>query len=57
MGIEKMLEQVPKGRLEVAQQHKERMLRYRNPVEFVNNMYGCHPNDGSGDYFQVIYKG
>ncbi|MFA5967347.1 MAG: hypothetical protein WC805_02440 [Patescibacteria group bacterium] len=24
---------------------RRRMLRWPNPVEVVNNMYGCHPGD------------
>ena len=39
------------------QQHKEevarfkkRMLEWSNPVEYVNNMYGCHPGDDDDDY-------
>ena len=34
---------------------KERMLKWANPVEFVNNMYGCHPDDKSNDYFKTIF--
>ena len=39
---------------------KSRMLEFSNPVEFVNNMYGCHPGDGGrdgedGGYFGAIY--
>lgn len=56
MAIEKMLENVPKEKLDKAQIFKIRLLLYRNPVEFVNNMYGCHPDDMRGTYFQVIYK-
>ena len=26
---------------------KKRMLAWDNPVEYVNNMYGCHPIDSS----------
>ena len=35
--------------------YKMRMLRWPNPVEYVNNMYGCHPDDGGSEYFEVIY--
>lgn len=56
MGIRKMLESIPRKNLEKAQEFKRRLLAHRNPVEFVNNMYGCHPNDAGGTYFQVIYK-
>ena len=41
-----------------------RMANYPNPVELVNNMYGCHPEDDSvsGDgghekYLVSIYRG
>lgn len=36
---------------------KRRMLRWENPVEYVNNMYGCHPDNNGDEYFQVIYGG
>ena len=29
---------------------KKRMLEWPNPVEYVNNMYGCHPDDDKNDY-------
>lgn len=36
---------------------KERMLKWNNPVEFVNNMYGCHPDtDDDREYFEFVYK-
>jgi len=36
-----------------------RMADYPNPVELVNNMYGCHPEDGGGrgEYLVNIYRG
>jgi hypothetical protein len=34
---------------------KKRMLQWPNPVEYVNNMYGCHPDDRDVDYFKVIF--
>lgn len=34
---------------------KKRMLEWDNPVEYVNNMYGCHPDDKGNEYFQTIY--
>ena len=36
---------------------KKRMLEWPNPVEYVNNMYGCHPDDDDNDneYFKVIF--
>jgi hypothetical protein len=33
---------------------KERMLKWNNPVEFVNNMYGCHPDDDK-EYFNFVF--
>jgi len=33
---------------------KERMLEWNNPVEFVNNMYGCHPDEDT-EYFDFVY--
>jgi hypothetical protein len=35
--------------------YKKRMLEWSNPVEYVNNMYGSHPDDGNNDYFKVIF--
>ncbi len=34
---------------------KRRMLLWPNPVEYVNNMYGCHPDDGDHDYFNEVF--
>jgi hypothetical protein len=34
---------------------KKRMLDWANPVEYVNNMYGCHPDDDDNEYFKVIF--
>jgi hypothetical protein len=38
-------------------QVKRRMLLWDNPVEFVNNMYSCHPGPGedSVDYFEEVF--
>lgn len=33
----------------------ERMALYGNPVELVNNMYGCHPDGNGGEYFATVY--
>jgi hypothetical protein len=35
---------------------KKRMLEWENPVEYVNNMYGCHPGEDGTDYFEKIYS-
>jgi len=34
---------------------KKRMLEWPNPVEYVNNMYGCHPDDEDNEYFKEIF--
>ncbi len=34
---------------------KKRMIEWPNPVEYVNNMYGCHPDDDDNEYFKVIF--
>jgi len=34
---------------------KRRMLEWPNPVEYVNNMYGCHPGDDNSDYFKTVF--
>ncbi len=35
---------------------KKRMLQWKNPVEYVNNMYGCHPGDENTEYFKSIFS-
>ncbi len=35
---------------------KRRMLEWPNPVEFVNNMYGCHPDDDNTEYFNEVFS-
>lgn len=54
MGLEKTLG-ISQKQMEKVRLFKRRMLEYKNPVEFVNNMYGCHP-DSCGDYFSTIYR-
>lgn len=34
---------------------KKRMLQWPNPVEYVNNMYGCHPDHSGTDYFRKVF--
>lgn len=34
---------------------KKRMLEWPNPVEYVNNMYGSHPDDDDNEYFRIIF--
>lgn len=36
--------------------YKKRMLQWKNPVEYVNNMYGAHPNDSHMKYFFKVFK-
>jgi hypothetical protein len=38
------------------QKFKRRMLEWPNPVEFVNNMYGCHPDDEGNGYFKKVFS-
>ncbi len=35
---------------------KKRMLEWPNPVEYVNNMYGCHPDDADKEYFKKVFR-
>ena len=32
-----------------------KIAEFPNPVELVNNMYGCHPRSEGRDYLQVVY--
>ncbi len=34
----------------------KRIALYKDPVELVNNMYGCHPDGKGSDYFSRVYK-
>lgn len=34
----------------------KKMLEHENPVELVNNLYGCHPDSLGVDYFDRIFK-
>jgi len=43
------------GNNPTVEEAKRRMLEWRNPVEYVNNMYGCHPGDGDSEYFQTVF--
>ncbi len=50
-----------KTKLDKIKEFKKRMLIWNNPVEFVNNMYGSHPDDsgddnGGPDYFKEVFK-
>lgn len=35
---------------------KKKMLLWDNPVEFINNMYGCHPLEKEKEYFKTIFS-
>jgi hypothetical protein len=43
-------------RPESARLYRRRMLQWKNPVEFVNNMYGCHPDGNGSEYFTEVFK-
>ena len=38
-----------------AEQSRRRMLQWPNPVEYVNNMYGCHPGEEDTEYFRKVF--
>jgi len=38
-----------------ARQFRRRMLAWPNPVEYVNNMYGCHPGEDGTEYFSTVF--
>jgi len=40
----------------VVTRFKKRMLEWPNPVEYVNNMYGCHPEGEHMEYFKKVFK-
>jgi hypothetical protein len=48
--------QRPIGAESQATKFKKRMLEWSNPVEFVNNMYGCHPGGKDVDYFAAVFE-
>lgn len=35
---------------------RARMADHQNPVEFVNNMYGSHPDESGTHYFDAVYN-
>ena len=39
-----------------AEQCRRRMLAWPNPVEYVNDMYGCHPGEGDTEYFRTVFR-
>ncbi len=38
-----------------AEECRRRMLQWPNPVEYVNDMYGCHPGEGDTEYFRTVF--
>ena len=38
-----------------AEECRRRMLLWPNPVEYVNDMYGCHPGEGDTEYFKAVF--
>lgn len=38
-----------------AEQARRRILAWPNPVEYVNDMYGCHPGEGDTEYFRTVF--
>ena len=45
-----------KKKSEAIIEFKKRILTWDNPVEFVNNMYGSHPDDDNQDYFKKVFE-
>ncbi len=59
MKLEKISGRLSEKQVERAEEFRKRMCEWANPVEFVNNMYGCHPNpcpNSEGDYFTTIFS-
>jgi hypothetical protein len=52
-----MSEQRRDEQIQAVERAKRRMLDWANPVEYVNNMYGCHPDNDDTDYFKVVFAG
>lgn len=52
MELENIAEEAKDSKVQL---FKKRMLGWKNPVEYVNNMYGCHPGDDGSDYFRTVY--
>lgn len=42
--------------IQKAMSYREKIANHSNPVEFVNNMYGCHPDEGGVPYFNAIFS-
>ncbi len=57
MEISDIIAALPQAKVEKAKEFRAKIAGHHNPVEFVNNMYGCHPGgDGPDDYFTKVYK-
>jgi hypothetical protein len=58
--MEKQISNIKKNEIalneSVVKKFKRRMLEWPNPVEYVNNMYGCHPEDDNMEYFQKVFE-
>ncbi|MFA4960163.1 MAG: hypothetical protein WC548_00705 [Candidatus Pacearchaeota archaeon] len=52
MALEKELEEDVEAALT---ESIRRMAEFPNPVELVNNMYGCHPDPNGNGYFSRVY--
>ncbi|MBD3313974.1 hypothetical protein GF345_06030 [Candidatus Woesearchaeota archaeon] len=48
-------EQSVDGVIPTVNECRKRMLRWHNPVEYVNNMYGCHPGESDREYFSHVF--
>lgn len=42
------------NRRNIVMEIKKRMLKWPSPVEYVNNLYGCHPL-GAREYFEEVF--
>ena len=38
-----------------AVEYRRRIANSKNPVEFVNDMYGCHPGSNGQGYFEAVF--
>lgn len=41
--------------IQKAMSYKEKIANHSNPVEFVNNMYGSHPDESGVPYFNAVF--
>ncbi len=44
----------------IAERARRRMLQWKNPVEYINNLYGAHPdeneNEDGDEYFDFVFS-